>query len=85
MNSWLNKQSVDVLPKSTLGKAIGYSLNNWMFSNTPKGATSSAIIYSIVETAKENRLIPFEYMKHLLEKLPGIDTDDAHQVARLMP
>jgi transposase len=27
---------------------------NWLFSNTPRGAEASAIIYSIIETAKEN-------------------------------
>ena len=32
---------------------------NWMFSNTPRGATASATIYSIIETAKENGLNPF--------------------------
>ena len=30
---------------------------NWLFSNTPRGARSSAIIYSIVETAKANGLV----------------------------
>ena len=35
---------------------------NWLFANTPAGATSSAIIYSIVETAKENGLNPFPYL-----------------------
>jgi transposase len=32
---------------------------NWLFCNTPAGAKSSAVIYSIVETAKENGLIPY--------------------------
>lgn len=27
---------------------------NWLFSNTPRGVKSSAIIYSIIETGKEN-------------------------------
>ena len=29
---------------------------NWLFSNTPAGAQSSAVIYSLIETAKENGL-----------------------------
>ena len=33
------------------------------------GAKSSAIIYSIVETAKANNLKPFDYVQHLLEDL----------------
>ena len=31
---------------------------NWLFSNTPAGAQSSAVIYSLIETAKENDLNP---------------------------
>jgi transposase len=42
----------------------------WLFSNTPNGAESSSIIYSVIETAKENRLRPFQYIKYLLEMLP---------------
>ena len=43
---------------------------NWVMSDTIHGAESSAIIYSIVETAKANDLKPYEYMKHLLEEIP---------------
>jgi transposase len=38
---------------------------NWLFSNTPRGAQSSAITYSIVETAKENGLNPYQYLTYL--------------------
>ena len=48
----------------------------WLFSNTPNGAESSSIIYSILETAKENNLHPFYYMKFLLEKLPNTKYDN---------
>jgi hypothetical protein len=58
---------------------------NWLFANTPIGATSSAILYSIVETAKENNLIPFEYIKYLLERLPNIDNNDQDAVDALLP
>lgn len=58
---------------------------NWLFANTPKGATSSAIIYSIIETAKANHLKPFEYLTHLLERLPNIDVEDPSQLDTLMP
>ncbi len=43
---------------------------NWLFSNTPRGAKTSAIIYSIIETAKENGLDPFSYLKYVFEQLP---------------
>ena len=42
---------------------------NWLFSNTPRGAKTSAIIYSIIETAKENGLDPFGYLKYVFEQL----------------
>ena len=31
---------------------------NWLFSDTPKGADSSAIVYTLVETAKANGVEP---------------------------
>ena len=44
---------------------------NWLFSDTPRGAKASCTLYSIVQTALQNGLIPFEYMKYLLEEMPG--------------
>jgi len=34
-----------------------------LFSCPPKGAKASSIVYSIIETTKENVLKPFEYLK----------------------
>ena len=39
---------------------------NFLFANTPRGAQGSAIIYNLVESAKENRLDPFKYLVHVL-------------------
>lgn len=58
---------------------------NWLFTNTPNGANASATLYSIVETAKENGLIPFEYLKYLLERLPNLDTKDQAALNTLLP
>ncbi|MBT2218057.1 transposase, partial [Virgibacillus dakarensis] len=58
---------------------------NWLFSNTAKGAESSAIIYSMVETAKENGLNPFNYLSYLFEELPNMDTTDANKLDQLLP
>lgn len=44
---------------------------NWLFSNSPKGAKASAIVYSLIETAKANDLDPERYLKYLFEKLPN--------------
>mgnify|MGYP003212261453 FL=1 len=43
---------------------------NWQMIDTIHGTKSSAIIYSIVETAKANNLKPFDYVQHLLEEIP---------------
>lgn len=99
--AWL--QMLHVLPKTAMGKAVNYALEqrqwlmnvyldgrteisnnraenairpfalgrkNWLFCNTVKGATSSSMVYSIIETAKANGLLPFEYLKFLLEAVP---------------
>jgi len=58
---------------------------NWLFANTPSGAQASATLYSVVETAKENGLVPYEYLKHLFERLPNIDTDDDVAIDALLP
>jgi transposase len=58
---------------------------NWLFANTPKGAHASAVIYSIVETAKENGLNPYAYLNYLFEKLPNLDSRDAETLDQLLP
>ena len=61
------------------------SRKNFLFSNTPRGAKGSAIIYSIIETAKENRLKPFEYLVYLFEQLPNVDLNDKSVLDSLLP
>ena len=101
--AWLDKSVQQVLPKSQLGKAISYTLNqwqklieyvndgqlnidnnraeraikpfvigrkNWLFSYTKNGATASAILYSLIETAKANGVMPYDYLDWLLTELP---------------
>jgi len=58
---------------------------NFLFSNTPRGAKSSAIIYSIIETAKVNNLKPFNYLTYLFEQLPNVDTGDVAVIDSLLP
>jgi len=49
---------------------------NWMFSVTTSGATASANLYSLVETAKANGLDPFDYLNLVFEKLPKAQTGE---------
>ena len=39
---------------------------NWLFCDTPKGAEASAVVYTLVETAKANGLDPFRYLNYVL-------------------
>lgn len=60
--------------ESTLrGFCIGR--HNWKLIDTIRGARSSAIIYSITETAKANDLKVYEYVEYLLTEIPKHEDD----------
>ena len=113
---WLDASVLTVTPKSALGAALRYCMNqwnklnqyvkdgdlnidnnraeraikpfvigrkNWMFSNTSRGATASAELYSIIETAKANGIEPLKYFQRLLEELPK--RKDGDSMEDLMP
>lgn len=118
-SAWLRQQRSRTLPKSLVGQAITYSLNqwekltaflkdgrleidnnrsersikpfvigrkNWLFANTQRGAKASAAIYSVIETAKENGLHPFQYLKYLFEQLPQLqDSRDPEGLEPFLP
>ena len=108
------KSAQQVLPKTKLGEAIQYCLNqwenlarytldgllnidnnraeraikpfvigreNWLFSQTATGENASAVLYSIVETAKANDLNAFEYVMTCLDELSQPDVD----IEQLLP
>lgn len=59
---------------------------NWLFADTPKGATASATVYSLIETAKANGLNVYTYLEYLLLYMPDIDwRNDPAQLDFLMP
>jgi transposase len=113
---WLDKSAEQVPPKTALGKALAYSLNqwpkliryiedgnlsidnnraeraikpfvigrkNWLFSNTANGANASATLYSIIETAKANGLVAFDYLNKLLSEIPVLKPEDT--IDHLLP
>lgn len=45
---------------------------NWLFSGSPKGASASAAVYSIIESAKANNLNPYKYLYFIFSQLPGV-------------
>ena len=59
---------------------------NWLFCDSVKGAESSAIVYSLVETAKANGIEPYEYLLLVLSMLPYQGKSPSHEeLEKLMP
>ena len=116
--SWANEMQVKTAPKSVLGRAIHYLLEqwpyltryledgrlelsnnraersmkpfvmgrkNWLFANTPGGAQASSMIYSLIETAKENGLDPYRYLLWLLQNAPQLSETDEAWAEKLLP
>ena len=116
--SWANEMQAKTAPKSALGRAIHYLLEqwpylaryledgrlelsnnraersikpfvmgrkNWLFANTPGGAQASAMIYSLIETAKENKLDPYKYLLWVLQSAPGLSQADEFWAEKLLP
>ena len=116
--AWANETISKTAPKSALGKALYYLLEqwpyltryledgrlelsnnraersikpfvmgrkNWLFANTPGGAQSSAVIYSLIETAKENKLDPYKYLLWVLQSAPVLSQNDEFWAEKLLP
>lgn len=110
----LFKISPRYLPKSNMGKAIAYALNqwtglevylsngaieidnnlvenairptklgmkNWMFIGSEVSGQTSAILFTIIESAKRHGLEPYAYIRHLLEILPSTTNWNLHKLA----
>ena len=59
---------------------------NWQMIDTINGAKTSAIIYSIAETAKANNLKPYDYFEYLLSEIPNhMDEKDNSFLEDLLP
>jgi hypothetical protein len=116
--AWANATSGKVTPKSALGKALYYLLEqwlyliryledgrlelsnnraersikpfvmgrkNWLFANTPAGAQSSAVSYSLIETAKENAQAPYRYLLWVLKTAPALAQTNHNWTEQLTP
>ena len=59
--------------------------NYVLFANTPGGAQASAVIYSLIETAKENNLDPYQYLLWVLQNAPGLSETDEAWAEKLLP
>ena len=58
---------------------------NFLFANTPKGATSSTVTFSILQTAIENGLDPYRYLKHVFTEAPKLAAAGEDWVNALLP
>ena len=54
----------------------------WLFSQSQRGATASANLYSLIETAKANQVEPYQYLCWLFDRLPQTPS---HEMDRLLP
>ena len=73
-----NNLSENAIRPFTVGR------KNWLFSDTVKGAESSAICYTMVEMAKAHGLNPFAYLNFVLTNHPDNNPSDK-EMARLAP
>ena len=58
---------------------------NFLFANTPWGAQGSAVIYSMIETAKESGLDPYRYLTWLLTNVPIMAARDDSWADKFLP
>lgn len=58
---------------------------NFLFANTPGGAQASAVIFSLIETAKENGMDPYRYLCYVLKMAPKLDRTEDHWTRQLLP
>ena len=58
---------------------------NFLFANTPNGAQGSAIIFSLIETAKENGLDPYRYLVYIMTNAPVLEDKGKEWAEKLLP
>ena len=87
MNTFLTNGCLEIdniaAERAVKGFVIGRK--NWLFSNTPKGSRASAIIYSIIETAKANGLAIERYLIYLFNLLSQSELRDDDILKNCMP
>ena len=58
---------------------------NFLFANTPRGAQSSAVVYSMIETAKASGLDPYRYLTWVLTNAPTLAAKGDDWASELLP
>ena len=59
---------------------------NWLFADTEEGAKANAIYYSLIESAKENHLNIYKYIKYLLDELSQLEeAQEEKEIEKYLP
>ena len=58
---------------------------NFLFANTPKGATGSTIMFSLIQTAIENNLDPYHYLTWLMKTAKDTDLSQEDTIQSPLP
>jgi transposase len=58
---------------------------NFLFANTPKGATASAVMFSIIQTAIENDLDPYAYLTYIFREAPKMAANNEEWISAMLP
>ena len=66
-------------------KPFVISRKNFLFANTPDGAKSTAALFSLIETAKEEGLDPYRYLVWVFREAPKRFCEDRKWAASLLP
>ncbi len=64
-------------------KPFAVGRKNWLFSDSPSGATAGAVIYSLIETCKAHKIEPYHYLRYVLEKIPACQSNSDY--SQLLP
>jgi len=57
---------------------------NFLFAITVRGAKASGVMYSLIETAKENKMNPYDYLVWVMKQAPGLDLKNNPEKAALL-
>ncbi|HAQ40613.1 MAG TPA: IS66 family transposase [Clostridiales bacterium] len=93
LNNWENlnnymldgRLSISNNSAEHLAKSFALCRKNFLFSNTPKGADSSALAMSMVETAKINNIDAYEYLTYIFKNAPQLDLEKEENIEKLLP
>ena len=65
-----------------MAKSFEVCRKNFLFSNTQRGATASAVTLSVIATAMENGLDPYKYLTYVFRKAQNIDLNNEKHFPR---